>query len=34
MNSVQTSKNLKELGIIAKKSAICNYLKKNENNHS
>ena len=32
MSSIQTSKNLKDMGIIAKKSAICSYLKKNTNN--
>lgn len=32
MSSVQASKDLYDMGIIAKKSAICNYLKKNKNN--
>jgi len=30
LSSVQTSKDLLNMGIIAKKSAICNYLKKNK----
>lgn len=32
MSSVQASKDLSDMGIIAKKSSICNYLKKNKNN--
>lgn len=34
MSSIQTSKNLETMGIKAKKSAICNYVKKNNSDHS
>ena len=32
ISSIQASKDLHDMGIIAKKSSICNYLKKNQNN--
>ncbi len=34
LSSIQTSKDIESMGIIAKKSAICNYIKKNINNYS
>lgn len=32
LSSIQTSKDIEPMGIIAKKSAICNYIKKNNSN--